>query len=89
MASIPVTVASAVGLHARPASLIAEAAQEYDEEITIALADDPEEDPADATSSLMIMTLGAEHGTRVIVTSDNEAAATRIAELIATDLDAE
>ena len=35
MASKTVTVGSTVGLHARPATLIADAAAEYDEEILI------------------------------------------------------
>ena len=88
MASKTVTVGSAVGLHARPASLIAEAASEYDEEILISLADDPDEEPADASSSLLIMALGAEKGREVVVESENEEAMKRIADLVAQDLDA-
>lgn len=89
MPAITVTVASSVGLHARPAALIAEAAGEYDDEILISLANDPDEEPADASSSLMIMALGAEHGTEVIVESENEEAARKIADMVAQDLDAE
>ena len=88
MPSTKVIVGSAVGLHARPASIIAEAASEYDEEILISLADDPDEEPADASSSLLIMALGAEKGREVVVESENEEAMKRIAVLVAQDLDA-
>lgn len=88
MPSTKVIVGSAVGLHARPASIIAEAASQYDDEILISLADDPDEEPADASSSLLIMALGAERGREVIVESENEEAMQKIVELIARDLDA-
>lgn len=88
MPSTKVTVGSAVGLHARPASIIAEAASAYDEEILISLADDPDEEPADASSSLLIMALGAEKGREVIVESENEEAMQKIADLVSSDLDA-
>ena len=84
MASKTVIVGSSVGLHARPASLIAEAAQEFDDEILLSIAG---EDPVDAGSSLLIMTLGAEKGAAVTVESDNEEAVEKIAALIEADLD--
>lgn len=86
MASKTVAVGSAVGLHARPASVIAEAAGEYDEEIILTLEGDDEE--TDAASSLMIMAMGAEKGTLVTVTSENAEAVEKIAALIEADLDA-
>ncbi len=90
MASKTVTVGSTVGLHARPATLIADAAAEYDEEILIELVDgDDDDEPADAASSLMIMALGAEHGDRVTVTSDDADAVEKIAALIERNLDDE
>lgn len=90
MASKTVTVGSTVGLHARPATLIADAAAEYDEEILIELVDgDDDDEPADAASSLMIMALGAEHGDQVTVTSDDAAAVEKIAALIEQNLDEE
>ena len=52
MASKTVVVGSQVGLHARPASIIAEAAGEYDEEIFLFLEGE-EDDETDAASSLM------------------------------------
>ena len=85
MASKTVTVGSAVGLHARPAAVIAAAAGEVDADVQIALAGG---DPVDASSSLMIMTLGAEQGAEVTVTSDDEAAVERVAALVEQDLDA-
>ncbi|APT84919.1 HPr family phosphocarrier protein [Corynebacterium aquilae] len=89
MASKTVTVGSSVGLHARPASIIAEAASEYDEDIFLALVgEEDDEDPTEAASSLMIMALGAEQGDQVVVTSDNAEAVEKIAALIEQDLDA-
>ncbi len=85
MPSIIVKVGSAVGLHARPAAIIAEKAAEFDAEVTLEYDDSGE---VDAASSLMIMTLGAENGAEVTVASDDEAAMNAIAELIAKDLDA-
>lgn len=79
-----VVVGSSVGLHARPAAMIAQAAGAYEEEILLVL--DGEE--VDATSSLMIMTLGADFGASVTVESENAAAVAEIAGLIARDLDA-
>lgn len=89
MASKTVTVGSSVGLHARPAALIAEAAGEYDEEILLTLVDSDEDDETDAASSLMIMALGAEQGDQITVTSENADAVEKIAALIEQDLDAE
>ena len=86
MPSKTVTVGSAVGLHARPAAIISEAAGKYDDEITLRVADG---DEVDAGSSLLIMTLGASKGTEVTVESDNEEAVNEIAGLIELDLDAQ
>ncbi|WP_311589795.1 HPr family phosphocarrier protein [Varibaculum massiliense] len=86
MASKTVKVGSSVGLHARPASIIAEKAAEFAEEITLRT---PEGEPVDASSMMLIMTLGAECGTEVTVESENEEAVAAIAELVAKDLDAE
>ena len=80
-----VVVGSTVGLHARPAAVIAQAAGAYEEEIILSMEG---EDPVDATSALMIMTLGADCGMSVTVESENAAAVTEIASLIAQNLDA-
>ena len=88
MASKTVIVGSAVGLHARPAAIIAEAAEAYDDEILLSLVGGDDDEGVDAASSLMIMTLGAEKGSEVIVESDNEEAVEKIAALVESDLDA-
>lgn len=88
MASKTVKVGSAVGLHARPASIIADAAGEYDEDIFLSLLGDDADDETDAASSLTIMALGAEQGDEVTVTSENAEAVEKIASLIEQDLDA-
>ena len=85
MPSTTVSVGSAIGLHARPAALIAQAATELGVPVTLATAG---EEPVDAGSALMIMTLGAGFGDQVVVESDDAAALARISELVATDLDA-
>jgi phosphocarrier protein len=78
-------VGSAVGLHARPAALIAEAAGELDSEVLIGV---PGGDPVDASSALMIMTLGAGKGDTVEVSGDDQAAVDTIAAMVEQDLDA-
>ena len=80
-----VIVGSAVGLHARPAAIISEAAADLDSEVFIGI---PGEEPVDAGSSLMIMTLGAEHGATVEVSGDSEPDVAKIAALVEQDLDA-
>lgn len=80
-----VIVGSSIGLHARPAAIIAEAAVNAGVSITLSVDGG---EPVDAGSALMIMTLGAGQGAQVTVTSDDEAALNTIAELVAQDLDA-
>ena len=85
MPSKTVTVGSAVGLHARPAAVIAEAVVNSGATVTLS-ADGGE--PVDAGSALMIMTLGAGNGATVTVESDDQAAVDAIAALVEQDLDA-
>ncbi len=85
MPSNTVAVGSAIGLHARPAALIAQAASQLGVPVTLATEGG---EPVDAGSALMIMTLGAGHGDQVTVESDDEAALARITELVQADLDA-
>lgn len=80
MPTTSVAVGSSVGLHARPAALIAEAAGGLGSPVTI--------NGVDAGSSLMIMTLGAKHGDTVEVAGEDQAAVDAIAALVARDLDA-
>jgi len=86
MTAKDVVVGSAIGLHARPAGIISDAAAKFDEEITMAVEG---EEPVNATSALLIMSLGVEHGQTVTVASENVAAVNTIADLIEKDLDAE
>ena len=86
MPSQTVTVGSRVGLHARPAALIAEAVGKAGVPVTLAT---PGGAPVDAGSPLMIMTLGAKQGTEVTVTSDDETVLAQIADLVSSNLDAE
>jgi phosphocarrier protein HPr len=81
-----VVVGSAIGLHARPAAIISEAAMELDSEVLIGI---PGDEPVDASSALLIMTLGAANGATVEVSGDNDAAVDAIAALVVQDLDAE
>jgi phosphocarrier protein HPr len=81
MPNMSVVVGSAVGLHARPAAIIAEAAGDLGSTVTI--------NGVDAGSSLMIMTLGAKCGDTVDVAGDDESAVHAIATLVQRDLDAE
>ncbi|WP_092808421.1 HPr family phosphocarrier protein [Rhodococcus globerulus] len=85
MPSKTVAVGSAVGLHARPAALIAEAVGASGATVTLAVSG---EEPVDAGSALMIMTLGAAKGAEVTIESDDIDALEKVAELVAADLDA-
>jgi phosphocarrier protein HPr len=80
-----VIVGSAVGLHARPAAIIAEAVTNAGVPVTLSVDGG---EPVDAGSALMIMTLGAGNGAQVTVASDDEAVLSQIAELVQEDLDA-
>ena len=86
MPSQTVTVGSRVGLHARPAALIAEAVSKAGVPVTLAT---PGGNAIDAGSPLMIMTLGAKKGAEVVVSSDDEAVLGQIADLVEADLDAD
>ena len=80
-----VIVGSSIGLHARPAAIIAEAV--INAGVPVFLSLDGGE-PVDAGSALMIMTLGAANGAQVTVASDDEAALATVASLVQQDLDA-
>ncbi|GAB2739605.1 HPr family phosphocarrier protein [Salinifilum aidingensis] len=85
-----VTVASRVGLHARPAGLLAQTVAGQAAPVRIAkVADGAVGEFVDAASVLGLMTLGAEHGAEVELDSTDEAALDAAAAAIATDQDAE
>jgi phosphocarrier protein HPr len=87
------TIASTVGLHARPASLFAEAAAQYEDlEITIAAEGEPADEAMDATSILSLMSLGAGHGDTVVIRTDGvgaEHALDQLAQILETNHDTE
>ncbi len=81
-----VIVGSSIGLHARPAAIIAEAVVNAGVPVTLSMDGG---EPVDAGSALMIMTLGgAGNGAQVTVASDDESALNTVVELVQQDLDA-
>ena len=85
------TIASSVGLHARPAAIFAEAAADFDLEITIAAEGEPADEAMDAASILSLMSLGAAHGDRVVLRAEGagaEAALETLVKILETDHDA-
>ncbi len=84
MATRDVSIASAVGLHARPAALFVQAVEASGAEVTIT----KEGRTVDADSILAVMTLGAAHGDVVTLEADDESVLESLAALLATDLDA-
>ncbi|MBM7506832.1 HPr family phosphocarrier protein [Nocardioides salarius] len=85
MPSKTVIVGSAVGLHARPAATISEAAADLDTEVYLAVDG---EEPVEASSALLIMTLGAGKGDQVTVSGDDQGDVDVVAALVEKDLDA-
>lgn len=86
------TIASRVGLHARPASIFAAAVGALSVEVTIGLEGDPVEDAMDASSILSLMSLGAANGDVVVLRAEGEGAEEALESLVAileTDHDAE
>ena len=87
MAERRVTVASKVGLHARPAALLAKAASVQSVEITIRKDGGQE---VEASSILGLMTLGAAQGDEVVLYAEGDgadAALDHLAELVGAELD--
>ncbi|ALG11700.1 HPr family phosphocarrier protein [Kibdelosporangium phytohabitans] len=87
MFEVRVRVASKVGLHARPAALIARLAAE--QPVTVTIRKEGGE-PVPAASLLNLMTLGAMHGDEVILAAEGDAAQSsvdKVAELIESDED--
>ena len=66
-----VVIASAVGLHARPARLFVQEAAKQPVQVTIAK---PGAEPADAASILSILALDAQGGDEVVLRADGEGA---------------
>lgn len=82
-----VTVASSVGLHARPASLFAQAAAKVGVPVTLTSAAGRS---VNAASILGILSLGIDHGESVTIAAEGDGADAALDELVlllATDLD--
>jgi len=76
------------GPHARPAALVSQAAGAAGVAVTAVVEG---RDPVDASSMLMLMTLGVVHGTSVILAAEGEAAEEVLdvlTTMLARDLDA-
>ena len=89
MAERTVTIASSVGLHARPAALFVQAATATGLPVTIGR---PGESPVDARSILGVMALGAKNNEEVVLAAEGdgaEEALDGLVELLSRDLDAE
>ena len=84
-----VTFGSAVGLHARPAATIAKAAADSGQVVTLEAADGKK---ANAASVLLLLSMGVNQGDELTLTvsgDDAEAKADELAQLIASELDAD
>jgi len=86
------TVGSRVGLHARPAALIAQAAARVAAGGAQVRIGRDGRDPVDARSPLLLMTLGAVQGDEVVIEASGDRAGEVLAEIVAlveSDLDAQ
>lgn len=84
-----VTIAAKTGLHARPAKLFVQAAAKAGVPVRIRVGDGR---PVPANSMLGVLSLGATHGTEVILEAEGpgaEEALRSLADLLGQDLDAE
>ncbi|HEV7651899.1 MAG TPA: HPr family phosphocarrier protein [Actinophytocola sp.] len=89
MATLDVVVGSRIGLHGRPAAIVARTAAAQPVTIRIAMGDKP---PVDASSIIAVLALGAHGGDTVTISAEGdgaEAALDALAEVLAKDLDAE
>jgi len=73
--SVEIVLDNEIGLHARPAALVARALADVDAEVTVALGDKR----ADARSVLALLGLAARHGDRITVTARGTQAADAVA----------
>lgn len=88
MAERSVAVASKVGLHARPAALFTQAVAAAGIPVTIGVAGRP---PVDASSILLVLSLGVPHGQEVTLAAAGDRAddvLDKLVTLLSQDLDA-
>jgi phosphocarrier protein HPr len=89
MSERKVTIASSVGLHARPAALFVQAVTATGLPVTVGRVGD---EPVDARSILGVIALGAKHGEEVVLAAEGDGAEDALDSLVALlerDLDAE
>lgn len=79
MTSRTATIASSVGLHARPAALFVKKVTEAGIPVTIGKEGGK---TVNAASMLAVMALGAKHGEEVVLTADGEGADEVLADLV-------
>jgi len=79
-----VIIGSAVGLHARPASIFVQAVVTTGAAVTLTTTDGK---TVNAASILSVLSLGLPFGSEVILSSPDEAAVESLAALLETDLD--
>jgi phosphocarrier protein HPr len=88
MPSQVVTVASTVGLHARPAALLIKASSAAGVPVTIGRVGEP---AVNAASMLSVLALGAKHGEELEITvgesADAESILASLVEIVATNHD--
>ena len=85
------TIASRVGLHARPAAIFAAAVGEMPVDVTIAMDGEAADDAMDASSILSLMSLGATRGAVVVLRAGGagaEEALDSLVKILESDLDA-
>ena len=86
MAQRSVTIASRVGLHARPAMIFVQTVSSLGVPVLIAK---PGDEPVDASSILGVMALGAKFGDQVVLEADTDSVLDELVSLLSRDLDAE
>jgi len=87
-ASAQVKISNRLGMHARPAMILAETAQAFDSDITLRRTD--QDDAVDAKSIMQLMMLAATEGTELEIKADGhdaEQAVKRLIELIRSGFD--
>jgi phosphocarrier protein len=78
-ATATVTISNRLGLHARPAMMFAECANQFGASITVRRAD--QQETLDGKSLMKLMMLAATQGTKIELCADGEDAEKALAEL--------
>ncbi len=78
-ASAHIKITNRLGMHARPAMILAETAQKFDSNITLRRTD--QDAFVDAKSIMQLMMLAATQGTALIITANGEDAEDAVIEL--------